>query len=75
MKEKEKLNEYITYQVKCTCCKETYNIPVYEEDMEQFLNGDALVQDAFPYLAPWQREMFLSGICPTCWYNSFNELD
>lgn len=51
------------------CGKETI-ITVAEADYEAWQAG-ALAQDAFPYLLAEEREMLISGICPTCWDEEF----
>jgi hypothetical protein len=35
----------------------------------------ALVQDAFPEVPKEYREMFISGTCPKCWDDMFNNED
>ena len=59
--------------IECTCpfCGQTHNVQVREADyvMWEFANWSA--QDAFPYLSADEREMLISGICPTCWEKTF----
>jgi len=56
----------ITLITTCPFCGRENSINVCEEDYSAWQNG-ALVQDAFPYLLADEREMLISGICPTCW--------
>ena len=55
----------ITLITTCPFCGHENSINVCEEDYSAWQNG-ALVQDAFPYLLADEREMLISGICPTC---------
>lgn len=50
----------------CPFCHTPQEVQVTEEGFRRF-QGGANVQDAFPLLTPGQRELFVSGICPTCW--------
>jgi len=51
---------------KCVICnKTTEPFHVYPDDFEDWQNGK-LAQVAFPYLAPNQREILISEICPSC---------
>ena len=54
----------------CPFCGAISNIPCDEDALAQYDAG-ALVQDAFPYLSADEREMLISGICPTCWNDTF----
>lgn len=60
----------ITIEVSCPFCGSTNFISVYDADYIDWQNG-ALVQDAFPYLDADDREMLISGICPSCWEAMF----
>ena len=60
----------ITLITTCPFCGRENSINVCEEDYSAWQNG-ALVQDAFPYLLADEREMLISGICPTCWNDTF----
>lgn len=54
----------------CPCCGKANEIEVNEMDYFDWDDGE-LVQDAFPYLSAEEREMLISGICPTCWNKMF----
>ncbi len=58
----------------CPFCGCTNGVEVNEKDYLDWQDG-ALVQDAFPYLNASEREMLISGICPTCWFNTFGSED
>ena len=70
---KENKKEYIIITA-CPFCGHVNEIVVSEADYWDWQNG-ALVQDAFPYLSADEREMLISGICPTCWDGMFNGMD
>ena len=57
----------------CPFCGHANEIAVNEEDYFDWAFDGALVQDAFPYLSADEREMLISGICPTCWKKTFGE--
>lgn len=58
----------------CPFCGHANEVEVNEADYWDWQDG-ALVQDAFPYLSADEREMLISGICPTCWEQTFNTFD
>lgn len=61
----------VTILTVCPFCGHANEIAVNEEDYFDWAFDGALVQDAFPYLSADEREMLISGICPTCWEKSF----
>lgn len=54
----------------CPFCGRTNEIQVNETDYWDWEDG-ALAQVAFPYLSADEREMLISGICPSCWDSMF----
>ena len=56
----------------CPFCGESHVVEVVAEDYADWKNGK-LIQDAMPYLTADEREMLISGICPTCWDNMFGD--
>lgn len=50
----------------CPICGKAANVTVRAADYKAWQAG-VLAQDIFPYLSPDEREMLISGICPTCW--------
>ena len=57
----------VTY---CPFCGDGHKVEVNETDYLDW--GDGMnAQDAFPYLSASEREMLISGICPTCWNKYF----
>lgn len=68
MKENKKECLIITV---CPFCGHAHEVAVNEDDYFSWKFDGALVQNAFPYLSADEREMLISGICPTCWENTF----
>lgn len=56
----------------CPFCGDLSQVLVNEEDYKKYLEGE-MVQNCFPYLNATEREVIISGICPTCQNNIFNE--
>lgn len=54
----------------CPFCGRGNEVEVNEADYWNWDDG-MLAQDAFPYLSADEREMLISGICPTCWDKMF----
>ena len=54
----------------CPFCGKGQEVEVNEQDYWDWEDG-TLAQDAFPYLDPEEREVLISGICPTCWDSMF----
>lgn len=55
----------------CPMCGHANEVEVNEADYWDWDDG-MLAQDAFPYLSADEREMLISGICPTCWNKMFS---
>ena len=55
---------------RCPFCGHAHEIEVNEMDYWDWEDG-MCAQDAFPYLSADEREMLISGICPTCWDKMF----
>ena len=54
----------------CPFCGHAHEVEVNEMDYWDWQDGE-LAQNAFPYLSADEREMLISGICPTCWDKMF----
>ena len=54
----------------CPFCGHANEVEVNEMDYLDWQDGE-LAQVAFPYLSADEREMLISGICPTCWDEMF----
>ena len=59
---------------RCPFCGEAHTVLVNEMDYYDWQDGK-LAQDAFPYLSADEREMLISGICPTCWDGMWGSAD
>lgn len=51
--------------IECVMCGKDHSVAVDFEDFQDWENGK-LVQDAFPYLDPTEREQLISRLCPSC---------
>ncbi len=57
----------IIISTSCPFCGEEHEILVNEQDYCAWMDDELALRDAFPYLSAEEREMLMSGICPTCW--------
>ena len=55
----------------CRICRKKVPLIVDLGDHMRYMAGIDKVQDAFPYLKPAERELFLSGLCGQCWDDAF----
>lgn len=55
-------------------CRGLTTITVEQKAYDNYLNG-ALVQNAFPTMSATDRETIISGMCPDCQAEFFNEED
>ena len=63
----------ITIKRRCPMCKKENSVTVEKADYQRWSAG-ALIQNAFPYLKPDEREILQSGTCPTCWDELFKDI-
>lgn len=54
-------------ETRCPCCGNNNVVFVNIEDYFNWYTGQVLTQVAFPYLNNGEREMLISGMCPSCW--------
>jgi hypothetical protein len=54
-----------------TLNQNTMEITLNESDLERYYEGGVMIQDAFPYLTPGEREFIKSGITPDMWIEIF----
>lgn len=47
------------------------NLPITDEQLERWKQGNIMIQDAFPNLSPSQREFILTGITDDEWDATF----
>ena len=59
---------------RCPFCGRGNEVEVNEADYWDWQDGE-LAQNAFPYLSAEEREMLISGICPSCWTEMFGSGD
>jgi hypothetical protein len=63
--------------VYCRFCDVAYVVECTEEQNQLLLeraNGEGkLIQEIFPELSEELREMFISGMCGTCWDKTFKD--
>jgi len=50
----------------CNECNKGYDIPITEQQRDEWLSSGMLIQKAFPQLSEDQRELFISGMCGKC---------
>jgi hypothetical protein len=62
-----------SYNVTCKSCGVEYNILAREQDIFDWVSGAKYIQDALDYLSQAEREMFISGICGSCWKTLYGE--
>ena len=60
----------VTVATRCPFCGHANFVEVNEMDYLDWDDGVS-AQVAFPYLSADEREMLISGICPTCWARMF----
>lgn len=65
------MNQWILVECICPFCGKVNEIVVDTVGYTMWEFGDATAQEAFPYLSADEREMLISGICPTCWDKTF----
>jgi hypothetical protein len=60
--------------ISCACvkCGKKFAFDIPESNIIKYFDGEA-VQNAFPSLDPWQRELFVSGYCNECYDKLFSE--
>lgn len=51
----------------------TVDLPITQEAWDKFLKSNVMIQHAFPYLSPEQREFLISGTTPEEWGNLFGD--
>lgn len=62
--------EKTLFQIMCIKCHADHTVEAYATDYWKWKSG-AFIQDVMPYLSEEERELFISGVCPTCWDKLF----
>ena len=57
--------------IHCQFCGESYRFNGLDSSV--VYNRTKNIQDILPNLAPEYREMFISGMCPKCWKDTFGD--
>ena len=57
-------------EILCPFCSVTSELYLDPMDFYSWNNGE-LIQNAFKTLSAGHREQLISGICPTCWDETF----
>lgn len=47
------------------------DLPITQEQLDRYENGQGHIQDIFPRLTPDQREFIMTGITPEQWNETF----
>jgi hypothetical protein len=64
----------ITVPTVCTRCSDRKEFVLELERFERWKGGEH-IQRAFPNLSPEDRERLITGICPVCWDNIFENVE
>lgn len=64
-----------TVEVVTTCpfCEEDHIVTVPLDGYSNWLSGEK-IQNAMPDVPAEDREMLISGICPSCWQKAFGPI-
>ena len=62
-------------EVSCVMCGTVHKLTVPEAGYKLWATGQRKRQHALPKLTPEERELLMSGICPTCWDKIFGGND
>ena len=65
---------YIIVPTTCPFCGHTTYIQCDKDAYDRWGEGMS-IQDAMPDMTPEDREMLISGICPSCWDDMFGDED
>ena len=58
----------------CIRCQTNVAMTVYEKDLNLYYQGN-LIQKCFPYLSAAEREMIITGFCPTCQEKIYSQFE
>ena len=68
----KRVGNLVTIDVTCMFCGNVHNVLLLAREYDAW-QGGALIQDAMPHLSAGQRELLISGICETCFDETFPE--
>lgn len=66
------------YTVTCPFCGISYRIDMTREmygRLDRYMGGEGHAGDMLPDLPAEIREMFISGMCPDCWNETFSGME
>lgn len=72
IEKRKELEFMITIVTICPICRKETEITVRFEDFLAW-QEDTHAEDAFPYLSANEREMLISGVCPSCWDSMWDD--
>ena len=58
--------------IRCRHCRESYIVPISEQEYLNWIKKGAFIQDEFPELDSNERELLISQTCGNCWNKIFN---
>lgn len=58
--------------IRCRHCRESYIVPISEQEYLNWINKGTFIQDEFPQLDSNERELLISQTCGNCWNKIFN---
>ncbi|MGA8344130.1 MAG: hypothetical protein WB781_19515, partial [Candidatus Sulfotelmatobacter sp.] len=53
--------------IQCVVCKRWFAVRVASSDLHRHYFERVFAQEAFPYLFPEYRELFITACCGACW--------
>ena len=62
----------VVLEVTCNLCGKKHELLVRHKDLVSYVSPNrGYIQDIFPYLNAGERELLISGVCPSCWNDMF----
>lgn len=68
------MDNALQVEVTCPSCKKSSVLTLPKSGYERWRAGE-YIQKAMPDVKASDREMLMSGMCPTCWKEMFGEED
>lgn len=59
--------------VTCKHCELEYDVPIKQEDYDDWKEMNGYLQHLTEYLSAGDRELLLSQTCDDCWQHLYNE--
>lgn len=63
----------IIYETTCPICGGNDHLHMEREQLIRWSVGGELIQNVFPTWSASKRELLITGICKSCWDESFGE--